>query len=274
MRFTREGYVANTVGHPGAVSVLDDDVTEDGAAFLVMELLEGETLDHRWEKGGNVAAGRGARPRGPASRRARRGARQGDLAPGSEAGKSLPDARGATQGARLRHRPRARTHRGANRRFDPIRIAPRYARLHGSGASAGALGRRRRAFGSLGGGRDDVHASHGPFRARDRNRQRAAHPDRDAAGAADLQDLRRSAGRRRSHRRSGARLRETSPLGRRSRVPAGRARRASVRGRRGKLGSAARAEARALRPNGGGPVRGHLVAHAPLPARSPPVARS
>src|SRR5215471_19868791 len=49
-RFTREGYVANTVAHPGAVSVLDDDVAEDGSAFLVMELLEGETLDHRWEK--------------------------------------------------------------------------------------------------------------------------------------------------------------------------------------------------------------------------------
>jgi serine/threonine-protein kinase len=50
MRFTREGYVANTVGHPGTVSVLDDDVTDDGAAFLVMERLEGETLDGRWER--------------------------------------------------------------------------------------------------------------------------------------------------------------------------------------------------------------------------------
>ena len=48
-RFLREGYVANTVEHPGAVSVLDDDVTEDGIAFLVMELLEGETLEARWE---------------------------------------------------------------------------------------------------------------------------------------------------------------------------------------------------------------------------------
>jgi serine/threonine-protein kinase len=56
-RFTREGYVANTVGHPGAVSVLDDDVTEDGAAFLVMELLEGETLDHRREKVGTLTPG-------------------------------------------------------------------------------------------------------------------------------------------------------------------------------------------------------------------------
>src|ERR1700753_11154 len=45
LRFLREGYVANSIGHPGAVSVDDDDVTEDGCAFLVMELLDGETLD-------------------------------------------------------------------------------------------------------------------------------------------------------------------------------------------------------------------------------------
>jgi eukaryotic-like serine/threonine-protein kinase len=44
-RFVREGYVANTVGHAGAVSILDDDVTEDGVAFIVMELLEGAPLD-------------------------------------------------------------------------------------------------------------------------------------------------------------------------------------------------------------------------------------
>jgi serine/threonine-protein kinase len=44
-RFLREGYVANQVDHPGAVSVLDDDVADDGSPFLVMELLEGESLD-------------------------------------------------------------------------------------------------------------------------------------------------------------------------------------------------------------------------------------
>jgi serine/threonine-protein kinase len=44
-RFLREGYVANTVGHPGALEVLDEDVAEDGAAFLVMELLDGKPLD-------------------------------------------------------------------------------------------------------------------------------------------------------------------------------------------------------------------------------------
>ena len=43
-RFKREGYVANSVAHRGVVRVDDDDVTDDGAAFLVMELLEGETL--------------------------------------------------------------------------------------------------------------------------------------------------------------------------------------------------------------------------------------
>ncbi|MFO0760633.1 MAG: protein kinase [Byssovorax sp.] len=43
-RFVREGYVANAIGHPGTVKVLDDDRAEDGAPFLVMELLEGETL--------------------------------------------------------------------------------------------------------------------------------------------------------------------------------------------------------------------------------------
>lgn len=44
-RFAREGYVANSVQHPGVVRVLDDDETEDGAAFLVMELLTGQNTE-------------------------------------------------------------------------------------------------------------------------------------------------------------------------------------------------------------------------------------
>jgi serine/threonine protein kinase len=44
-RFLREGYLANRVGHAGAVSVLDDDTTDDGIVFLVMELLEGTNLE-------------------------------------------------------------------------------------------------------------------------------------------------------------------------------------------------------------------------------------
>src|SRR3954466_8488496 len=51
-RFLQEGYVANRVDHPGTVSVLDDDVTEDGSVFLVMELLEGRTVDALAEERG------------------------------------------------------------------------------------------------------------------------------------------------------------------------------------------------------------------------------
>jgi serine/threonine protein kinase len=46
-RFLWEGYVANSVGHDGAVKVIDDDAAEDGSLFLVTELLDGETLEER-----------------------------------------------------------------------------------------------------------------------------------------------------------------------------------------------------------------------------------
>jgi serine/threonine protein kinase len=49
-RFLIEGYVANKVGHPGAVTVLDDDELEDATPFLVMELLDGESLEERLKK--------------------------------------------------------------------------------------------------------------------------------------------------------------------------------------------------------------------------------
>jgi serine/threonine-protein kinase len=54
-RFLREGYAANKVAHPGVVKVLDDDVVsagpDAGTAYLVMELLEGESLQDRLERG-------------------------------------------------------------------------------------------------------------------------------------------------------------------------------------------------------------------------------
>jgi eukaryotic-like serine/threonine-protein kinase len=49
-RFLREGYLANSVGHRGVVTVDDDDLAEDGTAFIVMELLDGETLEQRWRR--------------------------------------------------------------------------------------------------------------------------------------------------------------------------------------------------------------------------------
>jgi eukaryotic-like serine/threonine-protein kinase len=51
-RFLREGYAANTVNHPGAVLVVDDDVAEDGSAFLIMELLLGVTAEALLENEG------------------------------------------------------------------------------------------------------------------------------------------------------------------------------------------------------------------------------
>jgi serine/threonine-protein kinase len=60
-RFLREAYAANSIDHPGVVSVLDDDLTEEGAAFLVMDLLEGETLEaRRTRKGGGARGSRRA----------------------------------------------------------------------------------------------------------------------------------------------------------------------------------------------------------------------
>ena len=49
-RFLREGYVANKVEHPGRVGILDDDVTEADEPFLVMELLDGETVQQLWKR--------------------------------------------------------------------------------------------------------------------------------------------------------------------------------------------------------------------------------
>jgi serine/threonine-protein kinase len=51
-RFLREGYAANSVRHAGAVRVVDDDIADDGAAFLVMELLQGEPVETLWERAG------------------------------------------------------------------------------------------------------------------------------------------------------------------------------------------------------------------------------
>jgi serine/threonine-protein kinase len=51
MRFLREGYIANRIDHPGVVRILDDDVDDESkSAFIVMELLEGMTLEVEWEQ--------------------------------------------------------------------------------------------------------------------------------------------------------------------------------------------------------------------------------
>ncbi|HEY1960198.1 MAG TPA: serine/threonine-protein kinase [Polyangiaceae bacterium] len=60
-RFLREGYAANRVNHSGVVKVLDDDVMEsgpdEGGAFLVMELLEGQSIEDRLDRGPPIGEG-------------------------------------------------------------------------------------------------------------------------------------------------------------------------------------------------------------------------
>jgi serine/threonine protein kinase len=57
-RFQREGIAACRVKHPNAVAVTDFGVTVGGAAFLVMELLEGHSLQDEMQRVGRFAAPR------------------------------------------------------------------------------------------------------------------------------------------------------------------------------------------------------------------------
>lgn len=50
-RFMAEAYAANRVAHPGVVTVRAEGTTEDGAVFLLMDLLQGCTLADRLQAG-------------------------------------------------------------------------------------------------------------------------------------------------------------------------------------------------------------------------------
>lgn len=54
-RFRREGVSAYRVRHPNAVAVSDFGVTESGVAYLVMELLEGVSLDEEVQRRGALS---------------------------------------------------------------------------------------------------------------------------------------------------------------------------------------------------------------------------
>ena len=182
-RFLQEGYAANTIQHDGAVSVMDDDVAPDGSAFIVMELLEGETVEQRWERSGQRLPVRevlaiveqlldvlaAAHAKNVVHR---------DMKPENlfitRAGQLKVLDFGIAQGLR-----------GAARAVDGDEggRGDGDAGVHGARAGARALGRGRRADGPVGGGRDDVHAPQRAARARGRERQRAAHSERDDARA-------------------------------------------------------------------------------------------
>ena len=55
-RFVNEALAVNTISHPGIVQVSDQGRTADGGLYMVMELLEGETLGERSKRlGGRLS---------------------------------------------------------------------------------------------------------------------------------------------------------------------------------------------------------------------------
>lgn len=59
-RFTNEAKIANLVEHPGLVQIFDYGQLPDGAAYLVMEYLKGETLGARIKRCGGILPSRDA----------------------------------------------------------------------------------------------------------------------------------------------------------------------------------------------------------------------
>lgn len=49
-RFMQEAHAANRVQHRGAVPALDDGELENGAPYLVLDFLDGQSLDRRWRR--------------------------------------------------------------------------------------------------------------------------------------------------------------------------------------------------------------------------------
>src|SRR5262249_28254939 len=55
LRFLNEARAANAIRHPNIIEVLDSGTTETGDTYLVMELLEGETLAARLKRRGPLS---------------------------------------------------------------------------------------------------------------------------------------------------------------------------------------------------------------------------
>ncbi|MBX7221961.1 MAG: protein kinase [Blastocatellia bacterium] len=60
-RFRREGVAACRVNHPNALAVLDSGISGEGIAYLVMELLDGHSLQQELREKGRLPFGRAAK---------------------------------------------------------------------------------------------------------------------------------------------------------------------------------------------------------------------
>jgi hypothetical protein len=54
-RLLNEARAANAIRHPNIIEILDSGMREDGVPYLVMELLEGESLGHRIRRAGRLS---------------------------------------------------------------------------------------------------------------------------------------------------------------------------------------------------------------------------
>ena len=139
-RFEQEARAAGVLNHPNITAVYDLG-SHDGAPYIVTELLEGETLRSRLSAGA-LPVRKAIEYADPDRAGTRRGAREGDRAPGPEAGEPVPDEGRAGQDPGLRSgEAEERERRGAaDRPEDDLgHGAGRRARNHGlHGAGAGA----------------------------------------------------------------------------------------------------------------------------------------
>ena len=111
-RFFNEAKTAASLRHPALVEVFDFGFLPDGAGYLVMDFLEGESLAAATDPG-RAAAGRGGGGRSPArSPRGRGRPRAGDRPPRPQARQHLPGAGPGAPGSRAGEDPRLR-HRQA-----------------------------------------------------------------------------------------------------------------------------------------------------------------
>ena len=105
-RFRQEAEITATLRHPHIVQVLDFNVTDQGYPYLVMEMLEGQSLAKRINDAGRASPGRRGRHRRADRAGAARGACPRDRPPRSQAGQRHAPVRrwreGFREGARLR----------------------------------------------------------------------------------------------------------------------------------------------------------------------------